>query len=76
MKEHRYESFQTDSTQFEEAVNDFIERRMSEEWVVKRCSYRTAEETDSEKSSRNRTEDSSPTWISCMFERDTYWISC
>jgi hypothetical protein len=74
VKEHRYESFQTDSARFEDAVNDFIERRMSDEWVAKRCSYRTADDADPGKTAPDRTADSSATWISCMFERNASLI--
>lgn len=57
MKEHRYESFRTDVDRFEASVNDFIERKLSSQWVVRRCSYRNEETADQ-------------AWISCLFERD------
>lgn len=57
MKEHRYESVKIDSARLEESVSDFLDQKMTDNWTVKRCSYR-AEPSESK------------TWVSCMFERE------
>lgn len=60
MKEQRYVSFRTDSSRMEESVAEFLRRRMSDEWTVRRCSYRETPPTDTN------------TWVSCMFEREGF----
>jgi hypothetical protein len=57
VKEHRYESFRIDSARLEESVSDFLDQKMTDDWNVKRCSYRAE---PSEKK----------TWVSCIFERE------
>jgi hypothetical protein len=42
----------------EESVTEFLRMRMSDEWIVKRCSYRETTPSDTE------------SWVSCMFERE------
>ncbi|MFP4031299.1 MAG: hypothetical protein ACLFRG_18315 [Desulfococcaceae bacterium] len=56
MKEQRHESFRTDSGRMEESVAEFLRAKMSEEWIVKRCSCRETTPGDTN------------TWVGCMFE--------